>query len=78
MPPRRKGKETMKKHRMSREEARRLAEKQGINFHANFYTLRNSQVDSLLAIAKLQGYQKPKNANGSKGRYFFYYLQRAK
>jgi hypothetical protein len=68
----------MKKHKMTREEARKLAEKQGIDFSKGFFVLNNSQVVDLLAIAKLQGYQKPKNAYGSKGRCFFYYLARVK
>ncbi len=64
--------------KITRLEAKRLAVKAGVDFSMNFHALRPSQVDTLLTINKLVGYRKPKNANGSTGRYFFYYLQRAK
>ena len=64
--------------KISREEAKRVAVKAGIDFHKDYHTLRSSEVDTLLTIRKLNGYRKPKNASGSTGRYFFYYLQRAK
>lgn len=44
--------------------------------HANFYALPASKVDALLEVADAVGYRKPKNANGSRGRYFFAKLQR--
>lgn len=42
----------------------------------DFHALRSSQVDLLLAEAKRVKYKKPKNANGSKARYFHDRLQR--
>lgn len=42
----------------------------------NFYTLSSSQVDDLLHHADLERYHKPKNANGSRGRYYHERLQR--
>lgn len=42
----------------------------------DFHTLRNTQVDALLAEADLQRYRKPRNANGSRARYFHDLLQR--
>jgi hypothetical protein len=42
----------------------------------DFYTLRNEQVELLLAEADRVKYRKPKNANGSRGRYFYQLLQR--
>jgi hypothetical protein len=48
----------------------------GIDIHANFHTLPSSQVCVIVELARQQGYRKPKNANGSTGRYFFAALQR--
>jgi hypothetical protein len=42
----------------------------------DFHTLRSEQVDKLLVAADRVGYRKPKNANGSRARYFFAQLQR--
>lgn len=42
----------------------------------DFHTLRSEQVESLLAFADQRKYRKPKNANGSRGRYFYQMLQR--
>jgi hypothetical protein len=43
---------------------------------SDFHCLSNTQVDALLAQADLVRYRKPKNANGSRGRYFHNLLQR--
>ena len=43
---------------------------------ADFHALGSRQVDTLLEAAKRVGYRKPKNANGSRGRYFHAYLER--
>lgn len=48
----------------------------GINFEQDFHELRSDAVDFLVALAKTYRYRKPKNANGSTGRYFFSLLQR--
>jgi hypothetical protein len=48
----------------------------GIYIGADFHTLRSSQVGELLACADLAGYRKPKNANGSRARYFHDLMQR--
>ena len=45
--------------------------KQGIKLTEDFHTLNSMQIESLLSEAKLHGYRKPKNANGSTARYFF-------
>lgn len=42
----------------------------------DFHTLSTSQVDALLTEADRVKYQKPKNANGSRARYFYQRLQR--
>jgi hypothetical protein len=47
-----------------------------IGIGQDFHTLSPAQVDALLAHADQSGYRKPKNANGSRGRYFHDMLQR--
>lgn len=42
----------------------------------DFHTLSSSQVIHLLTYADQYGYRKPKNANGSRGRYFYELLRR--
>lgn len=42
----------------------------------DFHTLSSSEVESLLAEADAVKYRKPRNANGSRGRYFHAYLCR--
>jgi hypothetical protein len=61
--------------KISKEEARNKVRRAGISLHANFFTLNNSQVVDLIEVADQMGYKKPKNANGSRDRYFFAYLQ---
>ena len=48
----------------------------GISLKADFHTLRPDQVEIILDLAKRAGYRKPKNANGSTGRYYFQALVR--
>lgn len=48
----------------------------GIARDADFHTLSPSTVESLLAWADHYKYRKPKNANGSRGRYFHDLMQR--
>lgn len=43
---------------------------------ADFHQLSTTQVDALLGEADRTRYQKPKNANGSRARYFHDRLQR--
>lgn len=60
-------------------EAKNLAKKSGWDFSKDFHAQDNaSKNESLLAIAKLMKYRKPKNASGSTARYFFQYLDRVK
>ena len=42
----------------------------------DFHTLSSEQIDQLLAEADRVRYQKPRNANGSRGRYYHDRLQR--
>lgn len=68
-----------KKKNISMADAIRLAEQMGVDFSKDFHNQRSSSVGTdLAAIAKLKGYKKPASASGSTGRYFFYYLQKAK
>ena len=45
---------------------------------ADFHTLNTAQVEVLLAEANHCHYRRPKNANGSRARYFHAKLQREK
>lgn len=48
----------------------------GAGRNSDFHALSSTIVDRLLDAAGKVGYRKPKNANGSRGRYFHAYLQR--
>lgn len=48
----------------------------GVARDSDFHTLRSEQVDALLAEADRVKYHKPKQANGSRARYFHDLLQR--
>jgi hypothetical protein len=62
--------------KITKEEARTLAKKVGVDFNKDFYQQGFQMATELVAIAKLKGYRKPKNANGSTARYFFQYLKK--
>lgn len=48
--------------------------KQGVDFHRDFFA---QNIGGLCAeLARNSGYRKPRNANGSTGRYFFARMQR--
>lgn len=64
--------------KVTKEDARNLLRSKGISLKADFYTLRSSEVDRLLEVADMMHYRKPKNASGSRGRYFFAYLKSAR
>jgi len=61
---------------ISKIDAYRLAKKAGIKFgkYPDSGVQSQSAMTELAAIAKLAGYRKPANANGSTGRYFYYHL----
>lgn len=48
----------------------------GAGRSTDFFELRSGQVDELLKAADHYKYRKPKNANGSRGRYFYEFVQR--
>jgi hypothetical protein len=61
---------------LDRTTARAILQCCGVPLGADFHTLHSNQVESLIAEADRAGYRKPKNANGSRGRYFHAYLTR--
>jgi hypothetical protein len=50
----------------------------GISIGQDYHELHSSDVSTVLVWAAKCRYYKPKNANGSRARYFFESLQRAK
>jgi len=48
----------------------------GVSIETDFHALPLSAASELSALADYCGYKRPKNANGSKARYFWAYLQR--
>lgn len=62
--------------RMNIYDARRIMATIGCKLSADFHTLNSAQVDQVLIAARQYGYRKPRNANGSKARYFFQFVQR--
>ena len=57
-------------------DAHDILQRCGISEYDNFYALTSSQVSDLLEFADTYKYRKPKNANGSRGRYFHAMLTR--
>lgn len=55
-----------------------LFSQHGIKSEIDFHALTIAQVDVILEQAKQWGYSKPRNANGSKARYFHAYMFRKK
>jgi hypothetical protein len=66
------------KRKITKQTAKKIAVDMGINFKKDFHSLSSTHVSDLLAIAKMQGYKKPKTASGSTGRYYFEYLSKVK
>jgi hypothetical protein len=57
-------------------EARMTLEMLKIRIGQDFHSLKTSQVDALLVEADRVNYQRPRNTNGSRARYFHDLLQR--
>lgn len=66
-----------RRKRMTRYDAADLACRYRIIMGADFHQLRATEVTRVLEAAKEWGYRAPKNANGSRARYFYAYLNRA-
>lgn len=62
---------------MNKFEATTIATAHGIPLGADFHTLPSETVDRILQAADERKYIKPKNANGSRARYFYAMLTRA-
>lgn len=58
------------------ETARQILRNCAIPIGADFHTLPSGKVFSLLCWMDSCGYRKPRNANGSRGRYFHDMMQR--
>jgi hypothetical protein len=63
--------------RMTRETAQDILARCHLSATPNFFTLSNSDVVDLLLEADAVKYRKPKNANGSRARYFYAHVLRA-
>lgn len=62
--------------RLNKTDARGILALCHVPIGADFHRLTSAQVDALLAHADAYGYRKPRNANGSRGRYWHAHLQR--
>lgn len=63
--------------RMTRPEALSLCNRFRIDPKIDWHVMHSDMKESVLAAADAHKYRKPKNANGSRGRYFAAYLSRA-
>lgn len=59
-----------------RGDARAVLASIGAEIGQDFHTLNTGQVWALLEAADVRRYRKPRNANGSRARYFYALLQR--
>ncbi len=62
--------------KVSPEEAREMLSAIGCLHEPSFFALTSEKVETLLAQADKVRYRKPKNANGSRARYFYALLLR--
>jgi len=62
--------------RLSYYDARALSNVYCIPPSRDFHSLNSHHVQNILDAANARNYRKPKNANGSRARYFYEYLQR--
>jgi len=54
----------------------RITNMRQLDLSRDFHTLTTAEVEVVLALADEQHYHRPKNANGSRARYFWAKLQR--
>lgn len=64
----------IRSHRIN--DARMILRDCGVALGADYHALSSDVVDSLATWADKQGYRKPRNANGSRARYYHAMLQR--
>lgn len=62
---------------MTKDQAESLMTRYSIPIGANFHTLDSFTVGNILTAADEYKYRKPRAANGSRGRYFYAFLNRA-
>ena len=62
--------------RMTKDQAQEILRRIGCSAAPDFFTLPSEQVAQVLIEADAVKYRKPKNANGSRARYFYEYLTR--
>lgn len=58
------------------QDAHNLAASHGFNLGKNFFAMDSETVERIIEAADVWRYRKPKNANGSRARYFYAYLNR--
>lgn len=61
---------------MDRSQARAMLSLIGCAHRPDFHTLPAATVEAVIEQADLVKYRKPKNANGSRARYFYAFLTR--
>ncbi len=62
---------------MTKDDALDLAHRYRIPLGEGFHTLGSGVVENIIAAADEWKYRKPIDANGSRARYFYAYMQRA-
>lgn len=62
--------------RMDKHEARAICSVFGIDPRQDWHAMPSAMKEAVLRAADSRKYRKPKNANGSRGRYFAAYLAR--
>ncbi len=63
--------------KLTRDAAREILRRCGATVKHDFHHLRSDVIEALLREADAVGYRRPKNANGSRARYFHARLVRA-
>jgi hypothetical protein len=61
---------------MTRPEARDILQRCKIVLGTDYHALTSAQVEALLEEARRVRYQRPRNANGSRARYFYSRVRR--
>ena len=61
---------------MAPAQAREALRALGLDHGPDFHAISSDKVRNMLGVADFYKYRKPRNANGSRARYFYAYLQR--
>lgn len=62
---------------LTKSESRAICSAFGIDPNQDWHQMPSAMKEAVLKAADSRKYRKPKNANGSRGRYFSEYLRRA-